>query len=1134
MTSVKSDSPMLSPLLLVGVGGSGGKTLRAMRQALLRVLRNAGWQKNDLPAAWQMLWIDAVTQQDEDAFDAPLLPDDQYTGLVTGGLGYGDLRFRLEIVVAKDEQTRALAGWMPADTPLQITMGAGQDRATGRVISAAQLQELSSALLKAHDRLSSVTATTELSEVAALLGEPDDTYSTTPFAIVISSVAGGSGSAMFLDVVEVLKCINPEFSRADNLITCLYTPDIFGSIGGSGGQLPPNSLATVTEVTAGVLASGLSHASKSLLAAHGLNPHSGHGFGATCNFLIGGSNRRVVLGSAEDAYSTVGESLTALALDGTLLRRLRTFVLPSVFLESGSPQATDDASLLSVSSDCDESMPFSALGMGRVSLGTDSLEEYAALLIGREITQQLLWPDFEPSKHSEDANRATEEIIAARVDQRWDEFLFASRLNERDSATDIVDGLADLDSREQRIAQWAREGFQQSSKEVGEEGITPSEWGQRLQNFYDNRITHLRAQEESKLYETAQNWTSAIQEHLLAVTSEAAIRNGLSVTARLVNRLIDEMQYVAQQLRTQSATKRAQTQMMASNVQQAINVGASHLPANNDAMANSIRIIQESVELEIDADRYEIAAGLVADLSANFLKPLHRELQLSRARLAESVNADALLDGRSNPWPTTPEFNEPVPIQLRPGSTKKDLIQPETYQKVLQQEVQFCLPNEQERHAWRSVLRERSALGQVLDTGVPKGQSLFVSKVRWVPDNSIVSAPRVSGVKAEFGLPGSFEEIRDHVARWFGNVDLAKDVSRFLKQGLVEYLASGTPEEQVQKQGDFLAAFQEIVHIAAPFVEINPAVRAALHPNVDDSLQALVSTIPFVEGDPLHDRVKQILIAGSLWSDQQSPKWFAPRNVSGISIFTMPKKAMMPMVFDNVMKPIATSWEMNARDPARRHAFWAARRARPLTEFIPAAPRQLQAMIRGWFLAGLFNQRVLQEQGSSGWRVQVWDPRTSALVDFPFPLLSVGTVSKSDLPAAVLISLALAMVEVNRSGTPDALRPYQRLIELGNEITYKSMIDNWISNASIADKAAPTPDAKVAGSAVQTPDERRETVLRILGKTRDLYAKEFAEVSDHGNPFVTPTVWELCDQLISALDDLYVAAESVAGDYGTL
>jgi len=83
---------MLRPFLLVGVGGSGGKTLRAMRQSLLRRIRQVGWQGDGLPQGWQMLWVDSESVQSPDGFPDPLLPGTDYCGLVPPGTGYDALR----------------------------------------------------------------------------------------------------------------------------------------------------------------------------------------------------------------------------------------------------------------------------------------------------------------------------------------------------------------------------------------------------------------------------------------------------------------------------------------------------------------------------------------------------------------------------------------------------------------------------------------------------------------------------------------------------------------------------------------------------------------------------------------------------------------------------------------------------------------------------------------------------------------------------------------------------------------------------------------------------------------------------------------------------------------------------------
>ncbi len=586
-----------------------------------------------------------------------------------------------------------------------------------------------------------------------------------------------------------------------------------------------------------------------------------------------------------------------------------------------------------------------------------------------------------------------------------------------------------------------------------------------------------------------------------------------------------------------SQKKRAETQTTASKIQQVLNVGANKLAANDDAVIKAVRGLRIGARLEADADRFEIAAKLVVDLTENLLKPMLKSIRRARAELSASINANQLPDGRPNYWPRLPEYGKPVPTQLLPGATERVLIQPEKYQTVLKEEVQACLKDNQDKSAWRRMIRERAALGQVLDTGeIPEIPEIGIVQqtVKWVPQDPKASTAHVADVSAEFDIRKSFTAIQQLMESWLADVELSTDLAKFLKLGLVKYLELGTEEEQVQRETDFINAFSEVVQIAAPFVEINPAVKAALHPNVKDSVRPLVSTIPFVEGHKLFERIKSALHAGNLWSDIKSKEWFGTSDTDQISIFTVSGTAMMPMVFNNLMRPIAQSWAANSNNADRRHAFWAMRRARPLTEFIPAGPRQIAAMTRGWFLAGLLNQRVVKDEGSMGWKVQVWDEESRKLVDFPFPLLSSRVVSQNALPAAVLKSLAIAYVKVNESGNLSPLRPYHRLLELGAESRYATILSEWIKSGVVTGAGAPTPDGKIAGTASFTLDERRDAVVNVLEKTLAKYDQEFTDVEDKPNPYTAPPIWELRDYILPALDALIMAAQSVRDDEGTL
>src|SRR4051794_22409682 len=103
----------LRPVLIIGVGGSGGKTLRTLREVMLRRLRQAGWDKTRLPNAWQMLAIDTITTASPEDYEAPMLPATQYLGLTPPAMNYAGIRQQLLQSVPVQEQPTAFAGWLP-------------------------------------------------------------------------------------------------------------------------------------------------------------------------------------------------------------------------------------------------------------------------------------------------------------------------------------------------------------------------------------------------------------------------------------------------------------------------------------------------------------------------------------------------------------------------------------------------------------------------------------------------------------------------------------------------------------------------------------------------------------------------------------------------------------------------------------------------------------------------------------------------------------------------------------------------------------------------------------------------------------------------------------------------------------
>src|SRR5437764_4139089 len=105
---------MLQPFLFIGVGGSGGKTLRVIREELDHRLRAAGWDR-DFPDAWQFLHVDVPKIADGDDPDLPpQLPKESYVGLVQQDIKYKSVDAAIMTGAHADQSLlESFAGWRP-------------------------------------------------------------------------------------------------------------------------------------------------------------------------------------------------------------------------------------------------------------------------------------------------------------------------------------------------------------------------------------------------------------------------------------------------------------------------------------------------------------------------------------------------------------------------------------------------------------------------------------------------------------------------------------------------------------------------------------------------------------------------------------------------------------------------------------------------------------------------------------------------------------------------------------------------------------------------------------------------------------------------------------------------------------
>ncbi len=273
---------MLRPILFIGLGGAGGKTLRAIKQQLHQDLTAKGYDAG-IPAAWQFLHIDTPTVQDGATFTAPMLSAQEYHSVTRPGMTLQDIINIVENSCPPTEIQKILAGWSTEYVPIVINQGAAQIRAIGRLALVADLRKTFEVIQVAISRMLSPDAIPELDTVASTLGIQME--ETTPQVFIISSLGGGSGSGMFTDVAELVKRATND-SWGSQAISLLYTPHVFRVL---EGAIPMNSLGAMNELIAGE-GTGLSESTNLLYTKCGISlsrDDSKTNFGSRSNILVG-------------------------------------------------------------------------------------------------------------------------------------------------------------------------------------------------------------------------------------------------------------------------------------------------------------------------------------------------------------------------------------------------------------------------------------------------------------------------------------------------------------------------------------------------------------------------------------------------------------------------------------------------------------------------------------------------------------------------------------------------------------------------------------------------------------------------------------------------------------------------------
>jgi hypothetical protein len=1105
---------MLSKFLLIGVGGSGGKTLRALRSNLELKLNQANWT-DGLPMGWQLLHIDSPVKQDGTGFPAPMLPSSDYQALSRSGLKYGEA-YTNSFSNVEERDLADYKRFLPDEKFVNVdpTAGAGQFRGVGRVLALAAHSQIKTALRRKLDLLLRAEADPELKKLARQLGL-DDQIAPSPTIIVISSIAGGSGAGQFLEISEMIKGLEPSQNWVHEIFNMLYAPDVFTEV--DPELLAGNALFSMGEIMSGLWtspAAGTIRMTKKM----GTNvPYqdSDYKTGAKYNFMIGKGG----FAQQQDVYLAVASSLTTWMTDQEVNDKITAFTRGNYQASTLAANLPDHSGL---KEDNKDATPFMALGFGRVGLGKERFVAYSAQRLARSAIDRMLYAHtLEDPKFSK---KTEDEWITFFAEKNLFDFMDSVKLNEETEAhNDIIDAIRP--NRDTFYAELKAQVLAVASQTLNPRSNAQSlvEWDDSLRAGFNNYIEQFMDSEAKERNAIMRPWVKQKKVDLLTETSRYVAQHGIKVTREILYLLSIKLTGVADELSAEAQVSLKYSKDLSSYIRGELGKfpekNQNEIPAGHEVIDAALREVAFSFYYRAEASLKQIAALLVADMAKNFIDPLREDLLGIHRSLAGEKTKQEFAN-----WST--EESPSVPRQFEPSKNEKLLIETADYPDKFAELVNNSVNSDRRANAMRVVVNEVIMGGLAIPDLDRRNYWEFITTMTdWVPSvREAREDSQQNAQSAKFDVSINPVDYLERAQRWMKRI--GTPFAGFLNESLSSYLTNERDKSILKERQDkFLLKLEEAITDGAPLVNINQGLLSRIHdgrPKID----VVISTIPMDATNPIFSKVEEILKEKGL-TGAVGGKTFDPQSANQSIDFFSVHQGMQPMVLDSIIGPISKYWNEHNGLPSTRQSLMQHRRPRYLYESIPAGDKPKQDILKGYFVARALKQfksdkeMSKEEKDKKGPKLSLWSGNGSKWCEFPFPLLAKDEIEALDFPGGILFSISLAIVACNGSQSLEPLEPYKRLQKLAESKGSGSNLKQWILTGDLA--GAPTPDPKRAGSREDSPQVRRETLISYFNGEMQKYEARFAKQSlpeDHDDSKEKDLTWELREPVLLALKSL--------------
>lgn len=1161
---------MYRRIVFLGLGGSGGKTLRFLKRDLSNWLNAHGWPvaERGIPRGFQFLHIDTPTVADGVSMGgADMLPDREYLGLVGAGVNFAAVTNELD---NRPGVMYEQAGWRVPAAALDVPIGAGAGafRAVGRTIAAAQINTMREGIQGLINRVNSPSSIADNSELWTLTQDGATAGNVSnPIVVVISSLAGGTGAGLLLDAFDILRSLEPTWGG--DSFGILYTPEVFRSIGGGMmGGIQPNSLAAISEILNGYYWHGSDDNRGAGVGSDiGLKSsriHSGAGVvgaisksGAAYPFLVGSTNSaNVSFATDKQVFETIGSALVAWCVDEVVQDQLIAFTMAN-WQDSASRNLGNADLLINKGTPIEFGLPaFNALGCARVSVGTRYLQLYSSRRLARDAATYIAGYHLESDEARAviaqtgvvDPEAIAENI--ARDKMPW--FLKQSQLREKGTdENDILDAL----KPQEYAARW--ESAVNTARQLADiERGSAAAWLDSISAAVRQAVIQFDSDMKPLVESRVKNWVEEKPAQVIAVVEESIANFGFKVTVKILDSLSE---YLA------DPVEGVATELMGPNEHQAFSTWSSESEWSNQAAATlgtskgnftmqSNEKIGEAVSnamhyagFIVDAQIREYASLLIKEFVEGFIVPIRRRLADAAIQLESSLNA---ITG----WPTW-SAGDPG-ADCKPPASEYTLIESDEFNEqflsLLSQSVGDVDPLERETHRMLArtdvisgaFLRKLEAEAKENEKVVRPLQAIIVSQP-WVPSVGVLRDTNRARANIVVDLKFHPDDMAKRADVWLHREGTA--FKNMLTATLRTYTSGSavfagnihvSEPEYAERRTRFLGKLRAAIEASAPLVQLDMALHTAVHEVRGFKRQ--FSKFPF-NGHPLQNAVTDVirpLIQAGAQDDgnpaQINSYFVNDASIESIQIISTLRGAHHPILFKSLLQPIAQRWNQENAQPQKRAAFWTKRRARLAGEAIPAPQEHIVCMIRGWFTGRMLGLIDVPRNGQVR-PISIAQPWSldSAPARFPDPLLTTPTNAGDEL-FAVLEALGLAFVNVGVVNSTVPLLPYISLREMGSMrdgservLTYDTpnpLLKSWILNGELSsefenhrknerqlrnglESTLLDPLAK----APQTPGDRKTTILDLLRLLQEQYAGErdafFNSAQLKRNKLSDPPLW---------------------------